>query len=138
MNYSPRNVVAAILLIPTTLASMLLSFLFLVLASVGAPISVLFGIFTVVWAATIAMWCIFLRGLRNNDASSTRPVSRRWRYHLALGAGLAAVGYTFTDPGGAVWQSVAMGWIGLTLAYFCFLLYQSAQIPKQKSSYDRS
>lgn len=124
MNNSARNVVSAILLIPTTAVSFLLSFLFLMLAANGAPLLVLLSVLTVVWAANIAMWCLLVHALRDKQAGPTQPVFKRWWYYLVLGAGLALIGYAVTDPGRDVWASMALGWVALTLAYFGAMLYR--------------
>lgn len=123
MKISARNVVAGILLIPTTILCALLSIFFLILASVGAPLSVLVGVLAVAWAANVAMWCIFLRASNGSDASAAEPVGKRWRYYMLFSVSLVLIAYAVSDAGGEVWGSICLGWIAFTLVYFSALLY---------------
>lgn len=121
-----HKVVPGILLIPTTVLSLILTGVFMLLAGVGAPLLALLGVLTMVWAANTVMWCVLLRPRNEEQAGSIRPTSNRWRHYLALGACLALIGYGFTAPGGAAWQSMALAWVGLTLVYFLALVYWAA------------
>lgn len=123
MSISARNVVAGALLIPTTVLSVILSFLVFVLASVGAPLSLGLGVLTVVWAANIAMWRLFLHALRDKYAGSTQPLIQRLRYYLVLSAALGLIGIAFTDPVRDVWASGPLGWMALTLIYFFAVVF---------------
>ncbi len=125
MNHAVRKAVSFTLLIPTTVVSLLLNLLFFAVAANGAPMLHMLGLLTVVWAANISMWCVLLHTLGDKIAGSTRPISHRWRHYLALGAGLALVGYSFSDRDG--FWTLPMGWVALTLIFFCALVYRNAR-----------
>ena len=124
-----RNVVSAVLLVPTTIASLALSILFFVLASVGADLLVPLGILTVVWAATISMWCILLRAVDQKNGGATLRISKRWWYYLVLGACMPLLVFAIGQPGAGLISWAASGWVALTLVHFCTIVYQSARSP---------
>ena len=112
-----KKIFAAILLIPTTLVSLILSFFFLILASVGASLLVLLGVLIVVWSANIVMWCVFFRKFGQKNPTSIKSSSNSLWYYLIISAALALVGYAFTDPWGIL-ESTGLAWVLLTLIYF--------------------
>jgi uncharacterized membrane protein len=122
-----RNVVSTIMLIPTTIASLALSFLFLLVASVGGSMLVVFAVLTVVWAGTISMWCILLRALDEKQAGSSLPLAKRWWYYLVLCACMALLVFAIKDPVSGIMSWAAFGWLALTLVNFFAIVYQSAR-----------
>jgi hypothetical protein len=115
-----RNAVSLILLVPTTIICLLLSLLCLALAANGASGLKLMGIVATAWAVTISMWCIFLRV---KDGAATQPMPNRKWYWLALVAALVLLGFAATDPGGGLFERSALGWLTVTVIYFCATLF---------------
>lgn len=125
MKKSKQNAVSAVLLIPTTIMSVLFSFLLLILASLGALHAVFLGALTVACAANIVMWSILARALHENHVGSTLSMRRRWLYYLVFGAGQFLVVCGVRDPGGSIWVPMALGCAALTLVHFGVLTYRS-------------